>query len=235
MKNILTPEDKKLLRKTCNYLGSLGMRDGYIEFEVESSHFDCEDINWSYVTHFTNNYTAEIPSLLIPLLKKVMEFVCENDLVDTPPYDDINYERIVIDIDCDTNEISVAHDFTYYEQSESESISFTNDDYENDEDFQQLFKDLEDNEGHGERILTLRYNGSGDSGYIEDYFDNGDSVPSSIEDFCYRQLENHFGGWEINEGSQGEFQIDMDEKEIVLIHTNNIEENERNTLWEETF
>ena len=35
MKQILTPEEKQYLRRTANYLGSLGMREGYIEIELE--------------------------------------------------------------------------------------------------------------------------------------------------------------------------------------------------------
>ncbi len=54
---VLTPEDKKYLRKVSNYLNSLGMRDGSLEIDVDSPwDFDFrEDIDWEYITHFTNN------------------------------------------------------------------------------------------------------------------------------------------------------------------------------------
>ena len=32
---ILTPEEKKYLRRVANYLGSLGMKDGNIEIDVD--------------------------------------------------------------------------------------------------------------------------------------------------------------------------------------------------------
>jgi hypothetical protein len=48
-------------------------------------------------------------------------------------------------------------------------------------------------------------------------------------------LENRYGGWEINEGSQGNFEIDLDNKEITLNHTYNIDETGRDTLLEEKF
>ena len=36
MKGILTPEEKQYLRRTSNYLRSLGMREGLIEIEMEN-------------------------------------------------------------------------------------------------------------------------------------------------------------------------------------------------------
>jgi hypothetical protein len=67
----------------------------------------------------------------------------------------------------------------------------------------------------------LKYNGGGDSGYIESDFENGEPSPGAVEEWCYQQLEENFGGWEINEGSQGEFQFDFNEKTVIL-HTHTI-------------
>ena len=36
MKGILTPEEKKYLRRVANYISSMGMYDGNIEFDIES-------------------------------------------------------------------------------------------------------------------------------------------------------------------------------------------------------
>jgi hypothetical protein len=81
----------------------------------------------------------------------------------------------------------------------------------------------------------LKYNGGGDSGYIESNFESGQPVPPEIEEWCYQELEENFGGWEINEGSQGEFQFYFDKKYVILSHAYNIEESISNTLWEEEF
>ncbi len=74
----------------------------------------------------------------------------------------------------------------------------------------------------------LDYNGSGDSGYIESSFSNGGRVPANIEDWCYDVLERNYGGWEINEGSQGYFVFDTKNNIIELEHTYNelVEETE---------
>jgi len=85
-------------------------------------------------------------------------------------------------------------------------------------------------------ILKLEYNGGGDSGFVENNFNPGnDSVPSGIEDWCYQQLENNFGGWEINEGSQGAFIFDFNTSTVTLDHTYNTEEQQIDTLYEESF
>jgi hypothetical protein len=48
-------------------------------------------------------------------------------------------------------------------------------------------------------------------------------------------LEENFGGWEINEGSQGEFQFNFDTKVVELGHSYNTQDNSSDTLWEEDF
>jgi hypothetical protein len=48
-------------------------------------------------------------------------------------------------------------------------------------------------------------------------------------------LESNFGGWEINEGSDGEFVFNFHTMEITLNHTYNTEQNSVDTLWEEEF
>jgi hypothetical protein len=75
----------------------------------------------------------------------------------------------------------------------------------------------------------IEYNGSGDSGYIESdiiFDDNTRSdFPAQLEDWMYQQLEQ-YGGWEINEGSQGKFHFNFDKKTINLEHGENYEDEE---------
>lgn len=77
---------------------------------------------------------------------------------------------------------------------------------------------------------TVTYNGGGDSGYIEGTYESekgtGD-VPAGIEDICYQLLEE-FGGWEINEGSQGTIVFTKDEIEVN--HEWNTEIDETNEI-----
>jgi hypothetical protein len=235
--NILTPEDKQYLRRVCRYLGSLGMIDGSIEMDIDSGwDYDFSDIVWEDQTHFANNYSAEVPDGLIPIYKKIADYIQENNLYRSPEYDDINYERVDFDIDCQKAEISVNHWYTYYERGNSNSVTW---DAEDDKKiFEEWEKDgvFEDLDIPDDGILTIKYNGSGDSGYIENSFEEiGDQVPAAIEDWCYNQLERHFGGWEINEGSDGEFIFNFHDMTIELNHTYNVEENTTDTIYEESF
>jgi hypothetical protein len=234
--NALSPEDKKYLRGLSNYLNSMGMQDGSIEIDIESGYSDIEDINWNDITHFSNNYRAEVPEGLVIILKKIMNYVDENNLFSDPAISDINYERLDIDIDTEKHEISVNHWWSYYDTGEENTVEW--EDEEGKDLFEGWEKDgvFEDLEVPDNGILILSYNGSGDSGFIESSFDeNNESVPAAIEDWCYDQLESHFGGWEINEGSNGEFIFNFKEMTIELNHTYNTEENEHDTIYEENF
>jgi hypothetical protein len=237
MAEILTPEEKKYLNRTCNYLASMGMTEGTISIELENEQGDLsqEDIEWEYVQHFENNYRADLPGGLRPILQKVMNHVIDEGVFESPDFDAMSYQNIGIEIDCERKELTVTHDYSYYSRDDGHSIE-----YDSDEDkarFDEwMEEDMQDIEVPSDGILTLSYNGGGDSGYIESSFNEiSDAVPASIEDWCYKQLEDQFGGWEINEGSDGRFIFNFNNSTVNLEHTFNTEENATNTLFEENF
>ena len=235
--NILTPEEKKYLGKVSRYLSSLGMSYGEISFEMEPDDYEISYRENYFPTHFENNYTAEIPDGLVPILKKIISYVDDEGLYDELPNDaNIVYQGFEITIDSVKKEISLTHMYSYQTEGGSEGVEY--DDMIEEWEEKGVFDDIEIPE---DNYLVLKYNGGGDSGYIESHFDSGarnpygESVPTEVEEWCYQQLEDNFGGWEINEGSQGEFQFDFNEKTVILSHTYNIEESKSNTLWEEEF
>ena len=234
---VLTPEDKKYLRGVSNYLRSYGMIDGSIEIDIDSGYdFDSSDIDWKNITHFSNNYRAEVPEGLISILEKIMKYIDDESLFKMPEDDDISYERVDFDIDTERQEISVNHWWSFYDTGDSNSVEWEGEQgKEIFEEWQEegVFDELEipDN-----GILTVKYNGGGDSGFIENTFEEiGDQVPATIEDWCYNELEDHFGGWEINEGSDGEFVFDFNNMTITLNHSYNIEETTSDTIYKEDF
>lgn len=234
---VLTPEDKKYLRGVSNYLRSYGMIDGSIEIDIDSGYdFDSSDIDWKNITHFSNNYRAEVPEGLISILVKIMKYIDEESLFKMPEDNDISYERVDFDIDTERQEISVNHWWSFYDTGDSNSVEWEGEQgKEIFEEWQEdgVFDELEiPNNG----ILTVKYNGGGDSGFIENTFEEiGDQVPATIEDWCYNELEDHFGGWEINEGSDGEFVFDFNNMTITLNHSYNIEETTSDTIYKEDF
>ena len=229
--NILTPEEKKYLGRVSRYLASMGMNYGEINFEMEQ---DDEEISYSeygFPTHFDNNYYAEIPDGLVPILKKIIDYVDDDGLYSNlPDGSDIDYQRFEITISGVKKEIALTHIYSYYSEGDSTGIEY--DDMIEEWEEKGVFDDTSIPE---DGYLVLKYNGGGDSGYIESDFENGEPSPGAVEEWCYQQLEENFGGWEINEGSQGEFQFDFNEKTVILSHTYNIIEDRSNTLWEEKF
>jgi hypothetical protein len=237
MKGILTPEEKQYLRRISNYLGSMGMQDGNIEIDMDNQEeFDYENVDWDYITHFTNNYNADIPSGLIPILQKIMKYCDDNNLIKEPDNDDTNYQRLEYDIDVDSKKISFTRWWSFYTRGEGSSVTWE------DEQGKSLFEHweesgvLEDLTIPDDGILIVTYNGSGDSGYLESSFnETGDGVPAAMEDWCYRELSDNYSGWEINEGSDGQFIFNFHDMTIELVHTENIEDNASDTYYEESF
>jgi hypothetical protein len=229
--NILTPEEKKYLGKIARYLSSLGMRFGEINFEMGT---EDEEISYDpndFPTHFDNNYNAEIPDGLVPILKRIIDYFDDADLYSNlPDGSDIDYQKFEITIDGVKREISLTHIYSYFSEGDSTGIEY--DDMIEEWEEKGVFDDVSIPE---DGYMVLKYNGGSDSGYIESDFDNGEPSPGAVEEWCYQQLEENFGGWEINEGSQGEFQFDFNEKTVVLAHTYNTMLDESNTIWEEEF
>jgi hypothetical protein len=235
--NILTIEDKQYLRRVCRYLASIGMQDGIIEIIFDSyGHFDFSEINWEKKTHFSNNFKADIPDGLKPILEKISDFAQKNNLYREPEEDNLINEGIEFEIDCKSQEISVKHWWSFYGTGDSNGIGWDED------DGKKIFKEWETKGVFNgikipkEKILTVRYSGGGDAGYLEDFFvETPTQVPADVENWCYRELEDNFSGWEDNEGSDGEFVFDFKNKTIELSHIYNIEKNEMDTIYEESF
>lgn len=239
MKNILTPEEKSLLRSGARYLRSRGAREGSVEIEIEGSFDDADDIKFQ--GYFDNLYNVEIPNKLIPIFEKIFEYVIQQGLYRYPDVESLNYEKVVLEIDAVSQVLRVEHWYSYYDTEESSTRTWKlGEDYDDvtEDPLNEVFQTLENDSDIKPRrgILQVNYNGSGDSGYIEDYFEIGEgSIPDVVSDWCYRELENSHGGWEINEGSQGDFTFDLKNKEVELNHTYNTEENTSDTLLEFNF
>jgi hypothetical protein len=212
-------------------------QDGNIEIDMDNQEeFEYDNVDWDYITHFTNNYNADIPSGLIPILQKIMKYCDDNNLIREPDNDDTNYQRLEYDIDVDSKKISFTRWWSFYTRGEGSSVTWE------DEQGKSLFEHweesgiLEDLTIPDDGILIVTYNGSGDSGYLESSFnETGDGVPAAIEDWCYRELSDNYSGWEINEGSDGQFIFNFHDMTIELVHTENIEDNASDTYYEESF
>jgi hypothetical protein len=124
--------------------------------------------------------------------------------------------NIVINIDCVERTINLEGS---YNDISTDDHYFENDIIDIDsEEIYQFFKINKDN---GFEFGRISFNGSGDSGWIENTIvyndDTQEDYPSEIRDYLYDFLSDSLGGgWEINEGSQGEFTLNFDEDKIEL-------------------
>ena len=58
------------------------------------------------------------------------------------------------------------------------------------------------------------------------------SLKDALEDLCYHLLSLHFPGWEINEGSDGMLELNVDTGELSWEHNENITTQETHMLRE---
>jgi hypothetical protein len=79
----------------------------------------------------------------------------------------------------------------------------------------------------GVETVTAEYDGAGDSGQIENPECGSVEVPhaltTAVQDLFYELLEQFYGGWEINEGSFGQFIWNVREDNINLVYNGRIE------------
>ena len=101
--------------------------------------------------------------------------------------------------------------------TETSGTYYDKDDYEEDDSMYDTFiavgKFLDEIRATS---VTVGYNGSGDSGSVDHNYEGeigSGIVPNDIENICYSLLEE-YGGWEINEGSQGNIVFTKDEIEV---------------------
>lgn len=79
----------------------------------------------------------------------------------------------------------------------------------------------------GATEISAHYAGSGDDGSIDSpNVDTGDDLNDAdsevVRDMMHRILDRLHGGWEINEGSQGDIIIELESHEIRLEHSVNV-------------
>ena len=222
MENILTPEELKYLERISRYLLSTNMKRAYI------------NIDWEYITHFDWQGRIDIPSGFIEILKKIFNYIDESGDYSEPDIDSLSYNEFIVTVDAEDKVLTITNDYRYYDEAGEDEIEFEGEQ----SNMEEWKEQIEMNGGKipNDGILTARYSGGGDSGSMDGSFDEiNQQLPGSMEDFCYNELSNNYGGWEINEGSQGYFMFNFNNGSITLYHTDNIESQESNTLFEVKF
>ena len=208
------------------YFKSAKIQEVPFEFEISGT--------WAGGLIFDTNIS--VTGVIEDILQDIMEMYvekCVDEGFKNVDYDNTSdYYRIYGIIDVKNEKIIFENfEYTYYD-TEGSGSHYDIGDYEEGEPMYDFFmeagKFLDE---IGSDSVTVNYSGGGDSGYIEDEYEtpNGTtgSVSEDMVDICYDLLQV-FGGWEINEGSQG--QITFTKDEIEVEHEWNVEENDSTSL-----
>ena len=216
----LSPEEIKAVKQFFVYIKSNGADTASIDSNFEYGYI-------SYVGGLYGDNGRSIPKFppLEPIIEKIFDKVDTDEFEDNFHAGENDVEFFSVDVIFDATDKKIIVECNYSTPDEEEA--FDEDEIGNIE----IFKEYTDR-GVSEIICT--YNGGGDSGYVDsDMGVDGEreEVPDFLEDMCYDALSG-FGGWEINEGSQGNIVFNLRDKTITVNHAWNIEEHHRFKLLE---
>jgi hypothetical protein len=181
-----------------------------------------------YDPYIGRNGVKELKSgPLRQFLESLYELIQENmvkifeDEIDK--YDSFHSISFFVDLNFETKKLDLTSSITVYD-TEYSTHEFEVTDTNVIESMRELFD-------NGNDKIKVDFSGGGDSGYIESTGYNSDNnqidIPATIEDELYRALESVQSGWEINEGSQGDFLIDCTSTKIYVNFGLNYEKEER--------
>jgi hypothetical protein len=233
MENVLTQEELKYLERISRYLLSTNMKRADINIEADpyDGGSEIKDIDWGYITHFDWQGRIDIPSGFIEILKKIFNYIDESGIYSEPDIDNLSYNEFIVIIDAEDKVLTITNDYRYYDVGGEVQTEI--------DDEPEIINDIKQSLGENipeDGILTVTYSGGGDSGYLNGMFEEtGDTIPTNVEDFCYNILARYHGGFENNEGGQGSIIFDLNNDLITIEHTDNIEGQESNTLFEVKF
>lgn len=136
--------------------------------------------------------------------------------LDINSYEDEGLNSVWLEISPKDNSISVIAGFSEIQLGEEQLIVESLSDKLN---VEELKKEVEKYFGDFKNI-EVQFNGYGDSGGLEGIKVDGeeygsDSIPRSLKEVLYPMLQN-FGGWEIDSGSEGYFDVDLENDKVVL-------------------
>lgn len=211
----LSDEQKKIIFKTFLHLKSYGKSKGSYTISVELG--DVMEGQKYFETPLWSEISCPIPEYFKNFCNEIFENYIDDSIDDdgrTNVYFQINTDNKTFDIEIEERE--------FLEERFSKSFLYS----DLDDEVQEVLHALKHIEV---RKIIARYSGYGDSGGIDEWdYDeevNLDNFMGPLEDFVYDFLGRNYGGWEINEGSQGYIEfLPFDEmKPIKSVHINNEE------------
>jgi len=212
MTPVVTEEQLKSLKLFSYYLQSYGIKKAEMQVYIEECRID-------YMPDYA--YGDGGHAELYDAISETLEDIIEDNELHSQGSDCENRGSLNFFIDC--VERTLEAEYEEYVQGTNEmwdSKYIDGDDLDGDEKdaIESFFGEISKT---GDRVY---FNGGGDSGEIDRTTHNGVNVPNDVLNFLYSWLENFYGGWEINEGSQGGFIFDPSERAVFLDFSENTEE-----------
>jgi hypothetical protein len=213
---------KKKFKMLMAYMKGFKKESITFEMQISGTHFEAIDIP---NVNMTSNFESYLESILEQYTDELYD--------EGPGSVNSSSDYFFVDGEIYPSENKIVFNevrFTTYGTEDTGYQLYIEDHEEGESNYEYFLKAREFLDEIKATSATISYNGGGDSGYIEGTYESekgsGD-VPATIEDICYSLLEE-YGGWEINEGSQGTIVFTKDEIEVN--HEWNTEEDDSNEI-----
>jgi len=193
--------------------------DGY-DLNMQDDRFLCSGVHRG-PEHFQVGSRISPPIPISQFIENFMEALDSSGDLDRLSEDGeqeiYNYEFV---IDSEKKQVSILGNYSKYLVEETQITELYANEMD-DEEFSNFFKKLRE---EGDFELDVRFEGGGDSGWIHDTGETRKTdnypVPPFMMEKMYQMLED-YPGWEINEGSQGEFTFESaGGKDRLTLHFN---------------
>lgn len=212
----LNEEQQKTLTLFAYYCRGFGGDEVSRNYYYQSGYEEWVEDRW------TVRYGSDIESY-DAIDELINTLIVDNDLEELA--DDDNYMTLEFEIDCIERILSInASEQVTNQEYSIDTINIS--DNPNDKELVDFFEDMKSkNFNTGE----INFEGSGDSGAVEDHIElfgisnSTEDINEDVERLCYYMLEQ-YPGWEINEGSQGHFDFDFIEGTVQLTYGQNIQD-----------
>lgn len=207
----ISDQDKKQLLLFTKYLMTWGLDYGTFEIDGNEgiSSIDLDDFDNA---RLSEKYDLKIPQNIKAILKDLAYQALNYADMEDDFDEDFGYSQleVIFQVAIRKLTISVSEDYFVNYSDMDTQLAF------NDPKLDLAIEELK--RLTTDTVLELTYEGSGDSGYVKDEFENGLEVPQSVIHYCYVWLEENHGGWEIDDGSDGSFTFNLKHGTVTMYH-----------------
>ena len=201
----LSDQLKKELKKYCLLLHAYSDTSWTTQLWFEADDDYIERFSKILFNNHRTNQVMEVPPIIKNFLEDLRSNLNFDEIYEIWPGENYCRGYLIFKFEPEDELFELVIDF---EVEKVDDYTFNNeiDDFELTEEN----KTYIDNAIENNVVSNVTFDGGGDSGYIESVDSEDREVPKFILDILYEILELNYGGWEINEGSMGEFKIDYE-------------------------